>query len=213
MAGESALNRLPIAAKVGVAAGFVLLVGAAYYVLLYGDIASSIKAAKGQELQLHADLAEARKNEFAYQKDLAELHEREQRQRDLNKILPTTTEYPAFLSALQSVANSTGVVLTAWNPQEEALEPFYSRVPMRLELRGQFHQIAKFFYGVGQLDRIINMENISITDPKPDSGTVSVRVEALATAFRALDESAAAKAGGASGDARDRAMQHSGGKP
>lgn len=211
MAGESTLNRLPMPAKVGAAAGFVLLVGAAYYVLLYGDIASSIKAAKGQELQLRADLAEAKKNEFAYQKDLAELHEREQRQRDLNKILPTTTEYPAFLSALQSVANSTGVVLTAWNPQEEAVEQFYSRVPMRLELRGQFHQIAKFFYGVGQLDRIINMENISITDPKPDSGAVSVRVEALATAFRAIDESAA-KAGGGPGDARDRAMQRSGGK-
>lgn len=209
MAGESALNRLPMPAKIGVGTGLVLLVGAAYFVLLYGDISSSIKAAKGQEAQLRNDLAEARKNEFAYQKDLAELHEREQRQRDLNKILPTTTEYPAFLSALQSVANSTGVVLTAWNPQEEAVEQFYSRVPMKLELRGQFHQIAKFFYGVGQLDRIINMENISITDPKPDSGEVTVKVEALATAFRALDESAAAKGGA---DARDRAIQRAGGK-
>ena len=66
MAAESTLNRLPIAAKIGVAVGFVLLVGAAYYVLLYGDIASSIKAAKGQEVQLHNDLAEARKNEFVY---------------------------------------------------------------------------------------------------------------------------------------------------
>jgi type IV pilus assembly protein PilO len=209
MAAESALNKLPAPAKVGVGALFVAMVGAMYYVLLYGDIASSIKAAKGQEGQLRSDLSEARKNEFAYQKDLAELHEREQRQRDLNKILPTTTEYPAFLSALQSVANSTGVVLSAWNPQEEALEQFYARVPMRLELKGQFHQIAKFFYGVGQLDRIINMENISLTDAKPDSGEVNVKVEALATAFRALDETAGAKAGA---DARDRGIKREDGK-
>jgi type IV pilus assembly protein PilO len=209
MAAESALNKLPAPAKFGVGAMFVVMVGAMYYVLLYGDIASSIKAAKGQEGQLRSDLSEARKNEFAYQKDLAELHEREQRQRDLNKILPTTTEYPAFLSALQSVANSTGVVLSAWNPQEEALEQFYARVPMRLELKGQFHQIAKFFYGVGQLDRIINMENISLTDPKPDSGEVNVKVEALATAFRALDETAGAKTGT---DARDRGIKKESGK-
>ena len=186
----SALAKLPLIARIGVGAGVLLLVGIAYFVVFYGDIESSIKAEQGRETQLHTDLADARKNEFAYQKDLAELTDRQQRQRELNKVLPTDTEYPAFLSAVQSVANVSGIGLTAWSPQPEVAEQFYSRVPMKVTLIGRYHQVAKFFYGVGQLDRIINMENISLTDPKLQGDDIVVKTEALATAFRSLDDKA-----------------------
>jgi len=184
----SALNKLPLAARIGVGAGLVLLVGAAYFIVFYGDIESSIKAAHGQEERLRSDLAEARRNEFAYQKDLAELTDRQQRQRELNKVLPVETEYPAFLSAVQSVANVSGIGLTSWTPQPEVNEKFYARVPMKVTLVGRYHQVAKFFYGVGQLDRIINMENISLTDPKVQGDDVVVKTEALATAFRSVED-------------------------
>ncbi|HEY1533861.1 MAG TPA: type 4a pilus biogenesis protein PilO [Polyangiaceae bacterium] len=197
----SALAKLPLIAKVGVGAGAMLLVGIAYFVIFYGDIESSIKAAQGQEAQLRTDLGDARKNEFAYQKDLAELTDRQQRQRELNKVLPVDTEYPAFLSAVQSVANVSGIGLTAWAPQPEVAEQFYSRVPMKVSLIGRYHQVAKFFYGVGQLDRIINMENISLTEPKIQGDDVVVKTEALATAFRALSETAATAAADKRGSA------------
>jgi type IV pilus assembly protein PilO len=187
-----ALAKLPLIARIGVGAGLLVLIGIAYFVVFYGDIESSIKVAQGQENQLRTDLADARKNEFAYQKDLAELTDRQQRQRELNKVLPTDTEYPAFLSAVQSVANVSGIGLTAWAPEPEVAEQFYSRVPMKVTLVGRYHQVAKFFYGVGQLDRIINMENISLTDPKLQGDDVVVKTEALATAFRSLDETQAA---------------------
>jgi type IV pilus assembly protein PilO len=188
MAAESSLSRLPVAARVGIALGLLGLVGVAYFVVFYGDLATSIKAAENQEKQLREELADARKVEFAYQKDLAELNERQQRARELQKILPTNTEYPSFLSSIQSVANVTGISLSAWTPQVEIPEEFYARVPMKLEISGRYHQVAKFFYGVGQLDRIINMENISVTDPKAESDETQVKVEVLATAFRMLEE-------------------------
>jgi len=183
-----ALAKLPMIAKIGVGAGALCLVGASYFVLFYGDIESSIKAAQGQEQVLRNGLAEARKNEFAYQKDLAEYTDRQHRQRELNKVLPVDTEYPSFLSAVQSVANVSGIGLTAWAPQAEVTEKFYSRVPMKVTLVGRYHQVAKFFYGVGQLDRIINMENISLTDPKLQGDDVVVKAEALATAFRTVED-------------------------
>ena len=205
-AKESALARLPGAAKVGIAAALLVLVGVAYFVVFFGDLASSIKAAQGKERQLRTDLAEARKNEFAYQKDLAELTDRQQRARELEKILPKSTEYPSFLSSVQTVANVSGITLTAWTPQEEAPDQFYSRVPMKLELSGRFHQVAKFFYGVGQLDRIINMENISLTNPTiKEADEVVVKVDVLATAFRMLEEGAGRKGTDKRGGAQDKA--------
>ena len=125
----SVLTKLPLIARVGVGVGMVMLVGVAYFVVFYGDIESSIKAAQGQEQHLRNDLADARKNEFAYQKDLAELTDRQHRQRELNKVLPVDTEYPSFLSAVQSVANVSGIGLTSWTPQPEVSEQFYARVP------------------------------------------------------------------------------------
>jgi type IV pilus assembly protein PilO len=169
------------------------LTGVAYYVVFYGELASAIEAAKSREQQLKSELAEARKAEFAYNKDLAELTDRQQRQRELNKVLPLTAEYPAFLSAVQNVANVAGVELVAWTPTAEAPEQFYVRVPMKLEISGRYHQIAKFFYGIGQNDRIMNIENISITQPTMSGDEVQVQVEGLATAFRALDEKTEAK--------------------
>jgi len=197
----SALAKLPLIAKIGIGAGALALLGVAYFVIFYGDIESSIKAAQGQEQSLRNDLADARKNEFAYQKDLAELTERQHRQRELNKVLPVDTEYPSFLSAVQSVANVSGIGLTAWAPQPEVNEQFYARVPMKVTLVGRYHQVAKFFYGVGQLDRIINMENISLTEPKVQGDDVVVKTEALATAFRSVEDpkKAADKRGDAMG--------------
>jgi len=200
MALTDQLAKLPVVARVGVGIAVVALTGVAYYVVFYGDLASAIEAAQSREHQLTSDLAEARKAEFAYQKDLAELNDRQQRQRELNKVLPVSSEYPAFLSAIQNVANVAGVDLVGWTPSPEAPEQFYVRVPMRLELSGRYHQVAKFFYGVSQLDRIINLENVSVGRPEVRGEDVIVHVEVLATAFRAAEDAkdvGADKRGGA----------------
>lgn len=186
MAAQSSLARLPLVAKFGIGAGLLILVGVAYFVVFYGEVSSSIKAAQRTETQKRTELQRAQTRVKEYDKDLAELKDRELRQRELNKVLPKNTEYPSFLSSVQSVANVAGVSLSAWTPQEEVPEQFYARVPMKLELEGRYHQVAKFFYGVGQIDRIINMENISITDPKLEGDEFKVKVEALATAFHTI---------------------------
>lgn len=192
---DSALARMPVPARVGISVGLLILFGLAYYVLFFSDIAGQIETTKAARFQLDGQLTAAKQAEQAYQKDLEELARRRERERELNKILPSTTEYPAFLSAVQSVANSTGVDLIAWSPQPEVKEQYYARVPMTIELSGRFHQIAKFFYGIGQSDRIMNMENITLSSPRVVDQDVYLSVQGLATAFRALEEAGTPTAG------------------
>ncbi|HEY5956003.1 MAG TPA: type 4a pilus biogenesis protein PilO [Polyangiaceae bacterium] len=181
------LDKVTLPIKVVIGLFFSVLLAAAYYLMFYEELSSSISAAQNKESQLQRSLSDARQVEQSYQRDLAELTDRQQRQNQLAKVLPSTTEYPAFLSALQTVANVSGVTLTSWSPEPEQVEQFYARVPMNLTLEGRFHHVAKFFYGVGQLDRIINMENISVKDPTVSDKDISVKVNALATAFRTLN--------------------------
>jgi type IV pilus assembly protein PilO len=199
---RGSLNRLAPAAKLGLTLGLLLLVGAGYVFGFHFDVQDSLDAAQAAGTKLTLELNEARAGEQAYQKDLAELAEREQRQKELNQILPATTEYPQFLSAVQSAANSSGVSLSAWTPREKVPDKFYARVPMKLELSGRFHQIARFFYNVGQLDRIINMENISMTDPVRVDQDVVLKAEALATAFHVIDADPAGDKATAKGNTR-----------
>jgi len=77
------------------------------------------------------------------------------------------------------------VNLTSYSPVEEEAQDFFAKVPMKLALSGKFHQVLKFFNGVGQLDRIINIEDIQIKTPKTTGDEIEVQVECLATAFRA----------------------------
>lgn len=185
---ESFLARMPQSARIATSAGLLVLGALAYYVVFYTDIQGQIEAAITEHTTLEAELKKAKAAEAAYQKDLEELARRRERERELNKILPQTTEYPAFLASVQQVANMAGVDLAAWTPQPEVKEKFYAKVPMRVELQGKFHQVAKFFYGIGQNDRIMNMENISISKPQIVDRDVVVSVTGLATAFRALTE-------------------------
>jgi type IV pilus assembly protein PilO len=185
---ESVLAKVPGPARFAISVGLLVLGGLAYYVVFYSDVAGKIEAAQAEHVTLESDLKKARSAELAYQKDLEELARRRERERELNKILPETTEYPAFLASVQSVANMAGVQLSAWTPEAEVKDKYYAKVPMKVELTGRFHQIAKFFFGIGQNDRIMNMENISISKPTVIDRDIVVSVTGLATAFRALGE-------------------------
>ena len=182
--GGSTLERLPPIAKVGVGFLFTVLIGLLYFVVFYSDVDNDLTQAKGQESKLRMQLVEAEKSREEYQKDADEKTRREQQAREQKKILPDEAETPTFLSTIQDVATVSGINLTSWSPTEEQPMEFYAKVPMKLTLSGKFHQVAKFFHSVGQLDRIINVEDIHIKSPKAVGDEVQVEVECLATAFR-----------------------------
>ena len=57
---------------------------------------------------------------------------------------------------------------------------------MKIDLTGKFHQIAKFAYELGKVDRIINVENIELAEPTVVGDEVVLKAKCLATAFHAL---------------------------
>lgn len=193
-ASGSTLDRLPLAGKIGVGLLFMALVGALFFVFVYEDLSNELQQAKRREVTLQGELRTAQAAKEAYQRDRDEKIRSEARAEQTKKVLPDEPETPAFLASLQQMATVAGINLTSWAPVDEIPQEFFAKVPMKLTLTGRFHQIARFFFGVGQLDRIINMEDIQMKIAiKTNSGTVKdqvpepeVNVECLATAFRAL---------------------------
>ncbi len=186
-------------------AASVLLIGltaVAFYLFLYADLVDRLDKQRREEMSLATQVADMKRVLEAYQFDLAELATLQKQQRELNSVLPETTEYPAFLSAVQGVANVSGVELQGWTPQDEIVQKYFAKVPMKLVLTGRYHQIAKFFYGVGQLDRIINVENIALTPAKASADEPVLRVECLATSFHSIPARTATPAAGSAPGAK-----------
>jgi type IV pilus assembly protein PilO len=189
MAGPAtgiSLAKLPLGGKIGVGVVFGVVVILVYWVVFFTEVSAKIESANRNSVTLQQKLAEVQQSQATYLIDRDDLVMRQQRERELNKILPADTEAAGFLSSLQQVSNVSGVSLRAWQPVDEQVQAFFAKVPMKLELSGRFHQIAKFIYEVGKLDRIINVENLDLADPKLEGDEVVLKARCLATTFHTL---------------------------
>jgi type IV pilus assembly protein PilO len=182
------LAKMPMPARYGIGVGVLVLAALTYWVMFYTAIDQKIRQTKNQTTQLSSDLAAQKQAQASYFADRDELALRQQRQRELNKVLPESTEEAAFLSSIQQVSNVSGIDLKAWQPLEERQEAFFAKVPMRLEMTGRFHQVAKFAYEIGKLDRIINVENIQLGNPTKEGEDIVLKAHCLATTFHMIQK-------------------------
>jgi type IV pilus assembly protein PilO len=183
---QSALAKVPLAGKIGIGAALSALVVFVYWFIFYSDVASKIAGAEQQKKTLNDNLAQQQQVQATYFADRGELALREQRAHELNKVLPPDAEEDAFLSSVQQASNTAGIDLQGYTPKEEVPQAFYAKIPMHLDLKGRFHQIAKFAYELGKVDRIINVENIELSEPTIVGDEVILKGKCLATAFHAL---------------------------
>ncbi len=165
--------------------GVLGLLGGAYYMVVYGSMASDLESAKQQKQQLEDQIRDAERRQKQYLELTQELANREDADQQNRRILPEDAEIATFLQDLNRVAELSGLTIRLVEPRPEQREELYSKIPVVLALTGRFHQLAKFFYNVSKLDRAISMENIRMTQPKLlPSGEVVVEVDVRATTYR-----------------------------
>jgi len=190
MATKSATSTfatLPPGAKGAVLIALLALVSAGYYLGVHMGLEEQAQEAQQRHAVLQNDLNQARERQKEYLKLREELANREALDRQNMRVLPDTAEIPAFLDDLNRLAELSGLRVGQVNPRPEKSEQFFVRVPVSLSLDGKFHQLAKFFYNISRLERAINMENISLTQPRDESGEINLSVSVLATTFRRPD--------------------------
>ncbi len=103
--------------------------------------------------------------------------------------LPDKREIPDLLSSISNLARDAGLEVTLFKPSSEMAKDFYAEVPVSISVLGSYHQVATFFDEVGQLSRIVNINQIAMREPQVQTETVQIRTDCVATTFRYLDES------------------------
>lgn len=101
--------------------------------------------------------------------------------------LPDRKQIPDLLSAVSKLAKDAGLEVSLFEPRGENFRDFYAEVPVSVSVTGTYHQVATFFDEVGRLERIVNINGISLKSPQITPEKVMVQTQCLATTFRQLD--------------------------
>lgn len=182
------LTRLKTPIKLAITAGLVAVILAIYGGLFYLDIQDQIKGAQSRQQQLKSEKDNYEKRKREYQAYRTELTQLQQEQRELLKALPKKAEIPTFLSNLQEQAELAGLEIVSLTIEAENPMELYIRIPVRIEVRGTYHTITKFFKNLSELPRIVNVENLTLSVEKAEMG-ISPRMRArfVAATFRYRD--------------------------
>ncbi len=103
----------------------------------------------------------------------------------LLKQLPNRSQMDALLVDINQAGLGRGLLFDLFRPAPaETTREFYAELPVTLKLNGSYHDIGQFASDIGQLSRIVTLNDISLSANK--DGTLTVDV--TAKTFRYLDE-------------------------
>lgn len=180
--------KLPNRQKVALLVLVLIVEGAALFYGLYQPRMKEHAALRTQLEELQRQIEENRRiaNNLPRFKQ-----EYEQLKKDLDDALtelPNQKEIPSLLTSISSLGRAAGLEFLLFRPRPEVPMDFYAEVPVDIAVSGTFYNVADFFVSVGNLPRIVNINNVTFSDIKSAGGRTTLKVNCLATTFRFLDK-------------------------
>lgn len=159
-------------------------VGGIYYSALHMSLEEELEAEQRKLEQNQQAFAKAQARARRFAEVQREWQQRQALDRRNRRVLPESAEIPVVIRELNRLAETSGLQILSVRPQAEQRQELYVRIPVALSLSGRFHQVARFIYSVGRLERIINMEDVKLTNPKVSGDDVMLSISLQATTFR-----------------------------
>ncbi len=159
----------PLVAKIIVLILLSVLISVFSYYLLVDEKITMLRNSEAKELELRqvyrAKYAAAVNLEL-YKKQMVEMEETFSY---LLKQLPATHETPGLLDDITYAGTSTGLTFVKinWMPEIEK-EEFYTELPIKIDVVGDYHQFGNFVSEVAKLPRIVSLHDFSVTMDKEE---------------------------------------------
>jgi type IV pilus assembly protein PilO len=178
------LGSWPVPIKIGgilVVCAIVLFAG--FWFLIQGELDQYGEAQK-KEVGLRDNYMSKKAlaiNLPAYKEQMEEM---EQTFGSLLRQLPNTTEVPDLLVDITQAGLGRGLEFTLFRPEKELPKDFYAEMPISVEVRGTYHELAQFVSDVAALPRIVTFGDIVISSGKGNKLTMSAK----AKTYRYMEE-------------------------
>jgi type IV pilus assembly protein PilO len=174
-----------VAPKLLVLAGILaaVLVGG-YFFDTQGQI-DALESARSQEDQLKQQYLGKKKQAINLDLHRQQLREIDTQFGALLRQLPNKSQMDALLVDINQAGLGRGLQFELFKPAaNETVSDFYAELPIQVKVQGTYHDMGAFAGDVGQLSRIVTLNNVAINAAK-DGNLV---MDATARTFRYLDE-------------------------
>lgn len=158
----------PVAAKVIFAVLLAVAVSALSYFMLVDSKIDELEVAQKKEIelrQLYRTRYASAVNLDLYKQQMVEM---EQTFSFLLKQLPTTHETPGLLDDITYVGTTSGLTFIRINWEPEIEKEFYTELPIKIEVIGDYHQFGNFVSEVAKLPRIVSLHDFAIQTEKDE---------------------------------------------
>ncbi len=163
--------------------GTFLVLGGGYYYFVFSPRYEALESAretlKRQESNLASFKVKAR-SLAEYEKQMAEVQEK------FNiamKALPDNKEVPALLTGISKAGTNAGLEFRLFQPEAVVNKEFYKEIPLSMVVNGGYHQVADFFFQVADLNRIVNIRDLTMTKDGKTKGQVEMKCSAVTYMF------------------------------
>ena len=131
--------------------------------LLYKPKLAEISKLDEQLKALEKKLVVAKKNAADLEMFQKKMREAEVQFKEAMKALPEREEIPSLLTSISRSGQDVGLEFLLFQPKSEVRKEFYAEIPVAMNVKGGYHDLALFFDKVARLSRIVNIENISMS--------------------------------------------------
>jgi len=102
--------------------------------------------------------------------------------------LPGKTEVADLLVDISRVGIVSGLEFELFKPEAEVPKEFYAELPIKIRVKGDYHQFGNFASGTAALPRIVTLHDLSISSGGKKSGDDRLIMEATAKTYRYLEK-------------------------
>ena len=160
------IEKLTRVQRIAISTAIFGLIAAGFIYLLYWPKYDKIKQLNTNLEKLEKKLETAKRNAQDLKKFQAKMKEAEAQFRLAMKKLPEKEEIPSLLSSISNSGQRVGLEFLLFEPKAEKKKEFYAEIPVAMNIKGDYHNLAIFFDQVARLSRIVNIKNIQITRDK-----------------------------------------------
>jgi len=111
---------------------------------------------------------------------------------DLEAKLPEEKEVSGLLKQVSDLGIKSGLEIVLWRPAAKTVHPSKDvyEIPVNVEMRGAYHKIGQFFSNITELERIVNLNNVSMksTGKISRKGTTTLAVTFTALTYSSIPE-------------------------
>jgi len=170
-----------LVALIGILVG--ILVGA-YFLDWQGQM-EDLEKGKAEEAKLKDDYLAKKKQSINLDLHKQQVREIEQSFGALLKQLPNRAQMDALLVDINQAGLGRGLQFELFKPAaSETAKEFYAELPIQVRVVGNYHDMGAFASDLGQLSRIVTLNDVTITTGKDNQ----LQMDATARTFRYLDD-------------------------